>query len=602
MRKVWIWALSLIAVLAVSLSVAGWYLSRNWKVLVEEKLATLVQESTQGLYKLTYDDLDINPAIGNVTFRNLVFRADTNVYRLLEGQQKAANNLYDVEMKTLQIKRFSIIDLIKDKGLRIKSIALGTVKLQLTQKYHAYNDTLQHPGEKDFRASLKKVLAFVDVKDIRVDSVYLNYVKQAEDGKETFKIAQNGISLQVKDFLIDGEAQADSSQLFYAKMIALSMPKFNHNFPKGLYKGGFSSLGFNTQEKTLVLAGVYYEPTMPRSTYYGRTKVNKTLVSLRADSLRLEGFDFMGLLAGKGCVTEKMFVRDGTVKFYGDKRFPKKPVNQIGRAPHQQLMKFGMALNLKEIFLDNIDIEYTEMGAKYHREGTITFNDTRGTLSNVTNDSLILQKNRFMKADLKTKVMNSGPLAVLFNFDMLSTKGAYTYKGHVDPMKAPAFNKILQPILNFEIASGNIRKIRFDMQGTDRHTTGNFWFDYDNLKVKLPDIQKENGKKTSGKVVSFLVNQILINDSNPDANEIYHTGKISYPRDPSYTFFKNLWKSLLEGIKQTAGIDKEREQKLIGKAEATKEIVSDGKQAVKKTGLFIKKLFKKKDRTAEKED
>lgn len=602
MRKVWIWALSLIAVLAVSLLVAGWYLSRNWKVLAEEKLATLVQESTQGLYKLTYDDLDINPAIGNVTFHNLVFRADTNVYRLLEGQKKAANNLYDVEMKTLQIKRFSVFDLIKDKGLRIKSIALESVHLHLIQKYHAYNDTIVHSGEKDFRASLKKVLAFVDVKDIHVDTVSFSYLKTTEDGKKTFELAQKGVSIQIKDFLIGSDAMPDSSQLFYAKMIALSMPKFNYNFPKGLYRGGFKSLKFNTQEKTLVLEGVYYEPTMPRSTYYGRTKVNKTLVSLRADTLRLEGLDFIGLLSGKRVVTDKMFINNGSVKFYGDKRFPKKPANQIGRAPHQQLMKFAMPLNLKQIFLENVDVEYTEMGAKYHREGTITFNGTRGVLSNVTNDTSILHKDRFMKADLKTKVMNSGTLAVFFNFDMLSTTGAYTYKGHVDPMKAPAFNKILQPILNFEIASGNIRKIRFDMRGTDRHSTGNFWFDYDNLKVKLPDIPKENGKKTSGKVISFLVNQILINDSNPDANEIYHTGKISYPRDPSHTFFKNLWKSLLEGIKQTAGIDKEREQKLIGKAEATKEVVSDGKQAVKKTGLFIKKLFKKKDKTAEQED
>lgn len=218
------------------------------------------------------------------------------------------------------------------------------------------------------------------------------------------------------------------------------------------------------------------------------------------------------------------------------------------------------------------------MGDRYQREGTIDFISSSGHLTNVTNDTLTLQKHPYMRADLKTKVMNSGALHVIFSFDMLSRAGAYSYKGEVGRMQAPPFNRILHPLLNFDIATGNIKRISFNMQGTDRKTTGTFYFDYDHMKVRLPDIPRKNGKKTSGKIVSWVVNQLLINDSNPDANEVYHVGKVDYVRVADHTFFKNIWKSLLEGIKQTAGISKEREDKLLGQAESTVKAVAETKK------------------------
>lgn len=138
------------------------------------------------------------------------------------------------------------------------------------------------------------------------------------------------------------------------------------------------------------------------------------------------------------------------------------------------------------------------------------------------------------------------------------------------------------------------------MSANDYRNWGDFRFDYDHLKISLLNAPGSDIEKKG--IASFIVNQILINDSNPDANEQYHVGKINYRRVAEHSFFKTMWQSLLEGIKQCAGISKEREAKLMGTAEEAKTIVNESKKVIKKTGNFFKGIFKKKNKDDEKEN
>src|SRR5699024_3649635 len=159
-------------------------------------------------------------------------------------------------------------------------------------------------------------------------------------------------------------------------------------------------------------------------------------------------------------------------------------------------------------------------------------------------------------------------------------------------MQASAFNKILTPLLNIELASGNVKGLRFDMKGTDYRNTGTLNFDYDNLKVSVLN-KNQKGKQKSKKVTSFLLNTILINESNPNKKGEYTVGRINYQRAPEYTFFKTLWKSLFEGIKQSAGVDSEREEKLIGMADKAKETAKNTKSTVEKVKSKVRGWFEK---------
>ncbi len=594
MKPIWKWIIGIFILIVVALSVAIWYFSRNWKPIVEEKLQEVIKNSTDSLYKLKYDRLDLNLALGNVTLENASLVPDSTVYAQLEAAQKAPDNLYDIRLKALKIRRFGIIDILTNRKLTIKSISLEDPAIHLTNKYHAYNDTVASASKKTLYESVKDVLQSVNVRDIAMENVSFKYSKITEGKSSDFAVKD--IKITVHDVLIDETSLADTSRLMYTKMVEIVVPGFTYNFANDIYQAKFDELKINTREQNILLTNVDYKPVMSKAAYFKKKGKNVTMADLHFDTLRMEQLNFRALLDNQQTIARKVQLKNGHAKLYNDKRYPKSPKNQIGQAPHQKLLRVKQLIDLDSVFVENIDVVYGEMSGKYHREGEISFNKASGLLTHVTNDSVKLSKDKYLKADLRAKVMNSGNLHATFSFDMLSKNGAYSYAGSLKPMQAPAFNRILTPLLNVEIGSGNIRSVQFTMEGNDYRSWGDFRFEYDNLKINLLN---EDGEKKKKKMLSFLVNQLIINDSNPDANEVYHRGKVNHKRVPEHTFFKNLWQSLLDGIKQTAGISPEREARLIGSAQSAKKAVEETKGSVKKTKGFLNRLFKKDEQKKE---
>lgn len=600
MRPVWKWILAVFSFIIICVLSVFWYYSRNWKPIVEEKLKEVVHKSTNGLYTLKYDDLDLNIGLGNATLWNAELIPDSTIYQKQVIQREAPNNRYHIKLRALKIKRFSLLDVLSDKRLNISSIVFEEPDIHLISEYHAYNDTISDKPKKTLYENVKDIFTSINVKDIKIEGVKFKYSK-IEEGKSS-DINLDSVNINVHDVLVDETSLSDSSRLYYTKMVDVQIPGFEYNLPDGFYKAKFEDLRINTRDQNILFTKVFYGPKMSKGSFFKQKNQNVTMAVIAFDTLRLEQLDFRRLIDNQQTIASKVQLKNGKVDLSADKRYPKYPVVKIGHSPHQQLMKAKKLLRLDTIVVDNISVTYYEFSSKFGREGSISFDHAHGILTNVTNDSIRLVDDRYMRADLNAKIMGKGNLHAKFNFDMLSPSGNYTYSGTLGAMNATAFNRILQPLLNVEIASGNIKKVSFNMQGTDRKNWGDFRFDYNDLKIRLLDSELENGEKKSKKLVSFIVNQILINDSNPDANEVYHVGNINYTRVPQHTFFKTIWQSLLEGIKQCAGISPEREAKLMGTAEKVKDVGTEAKDVIKKTGNFFKGLFKKKDKSVEEMD
>ncbi len=597
MKPIWKWIIGIVVVLVLAVLIAGWYFSRNWKPMVEEKLKETVSKSTNGLYSLKYDDLDLNVALGNVTLTNAELIPDSAVYNRMVTAKEAPNSRYHIKLGSLKVRRFNIWDVIKNRKLYIKNITFESPDVHMISERHAYNDTIQPKESKTLYDNIKDVFSSINVRDIKIDNVKFKFT-QIQEGKSS-DILLDSVGISVYDLLVDEASIHDTTRVFYTKMVEVQVPKFEYDLSNGIYKAKFDHLVLNTRDQNVLLTKVEYAPKMSKAAYFKARNQNITMAVMKFDTLRFEKLDFKELIDNQQTIAENVQIKNGSVSLYNDKRYPKKGLSKVGNSPHQQLMKVKQLIRIDTVFLDNVDILYGEFSAKFGREGIITFNKAKGTLTNVTNDSLRLVKDKFMRADLQARIMNEGLLKIQFGFDMLSKEGYHTYKGSLGRMNATAFNKVLNPLLNAKISSGNIRSISFSYQANDHRNWGDFRFDYDHLKLDLMNAIDKDMSQTKKGVLSFVVNNILINDSNPDANEKYHIGKVNYRRDPQHTFFKTLWQSLLDGIKQCAGISKEREAKLMGAAETGKEVVTETKGVIKKTGSFIKGIFKKKDKKEE---
>jgi hypothetical protein len=507
-------------------------------------------------------------------------------------RQIAPNSRYHIKVKQLKVRRFSLRDVLSRKNLNIKTISFEEPEIHMMTELHAFNDTIADKSDKTFYESIKDIFTSINVKDIRFDKVKFKYTT-IEQGKSS-DIQLDKVDIIVHDILVDETSLADTSRLYYTKMVEVNIPGFEYELSDGFYKAKFDDLRINTRDQNVLFTKVSFAPKMSRQAFYRDKKQNVTMVDLAFDTLRFEQLDFKRIIDDQQTIAAKVQIKNGRLDLYSDKRYPKYPVNKIGQSPHQKLMQATKLLRIDTLLVDNISVTYRQFSEKYHQEGLISFDHAHGMLTNVTNDTASLKKDRFMRADLSAQVMGAGKLHAEFGFDMLSSNGFHTYQGTLGRMKATAFNRILRPLLNVEIASGNIRKVAFNMEGNDYKNWGEFRFDYDDLKINLLNKPKDGEEATSKKVTSFLINEILINNSNPLPDGTYTIGKVNYTRVKEHTFFKTMWQSLLEGIKQCAGISPEREAKLMGTAHVAKDVVEGAKKVVKDTGGFFKKLFRKK--------
>lgn len=592
MNRVWKWVALIFMVLALAITGAVIYLKKHWKPLIQNEIEKAVKNASGGLYQLSYDNLDFNLTLGNVNLDRVKLIADTNVYKQLQADSIAPNHLYFLEVDRIAVKGVQIWKAWKKKQIELNLIAIDKPAIEIFHFPAAKKDSVES-DKKDLHASIQDVLESVQVDKIKIEQAQISHKKFLD--KDTTELSIGAVDIQVDDLLIDENSKSDTSRFYYTKNITVKTGSFEHELDDGYYVASLDSVLLSTSQGELYIHGVNVHPKMDKRSFYKQKGRNVTMADLHFEQLSAQGLQLRTFLDEGAIIADKVHIKSGKADISTDKSYPKKPENKIGDSPHQKLMKAERRINIDSVFLDNVDVTYFEFSGKYYREGSIAFNGTTGTITHITNDSTALAEDKFMRADLTSKLLNQGRFNVQFGFDMTSSEGAHTYKGTLGRMNAKSFNRILRPLLNIEITSGNIRKISFDMQANDYRNWGDFRFDYDHLKVSI--LQKDNTKRRSSRgVLSFLVNSILINDSNPDANNKYHVGNINYKRVPEHTFFKTLWQSLFDGIKQTAGISPEREAKLLAQAQSAQERVKETKSAVNKSKGFFRRLFKEKDK------
>src|SRR5690606_7192001 len=120
MKPIWKWVIGIFLSIVVALGGILWYFSRNWRPLVEDKLAAVVKNSSDSLYWLTYDDMDLKLVLDNVTLTKVKLVPGSVVYQQKETAQKPHDNPYDIRLKSLKIKRFDILDVLRSRMLNIR--------------------------------------------------------------------------------------------------------------------------------------------------------------------------------------------------------------------------------------------------------------------------------------------------------------------------------------------------------------------------------------------------------------------------------------------------------------------------------------------------
>ena len=438
-----------------------------------------------------------------------------------------------------------------------------------------------------------------------------------------FPLKVNNIELKNSDLTLERQNEPFHFHDLNAKLQKLEInEKTVQNkipFQLGFYSGTTRNFDYKTKfynissslikisKSAVQLSNFAMKPTVSRAEFIRMIPTEKDLYDLKVEQIRMEGnWNFLSddqFLHATEVTLEKMDANVFRSKIPNDD-LTKKPMYS------KMLRSIKFPLLVDNLVVKNSLLVYEEDTKKSDGPGKLFFTDFNLKAKNI-NSGKMKGKPTKIPIEIKSKIMGTSPLNLLWTIDTASQDDAFTIGGTVTNLPAPQINYFTEPYLKVR-ATGFISKINFDFKGNLLGIGGVFKMKHENLKIA---ILKDDGKKNT--ILSAVANLFVKTNSDQFPESVLVE---NVKRDPTRSFFNLLWHGIEQGLKKTLlGVNAPEMEKKIKKTvvdtkstiaetkenlQATKsefqekisvvkENVQEIKKPVKKESL-LNKIFKKK--------
>ncbi len=524
---------------------------KDFNPLIKDKLQEIVSNGSDGLYQLTYDSLKSDVYGGTVILKNVHVFPDSSRLLHLDSMHMKPEDIFNFSLTTLAIDGLDISDFLSNKKIDLKIIYLNNPTLDI---YHEKNDSLK--TKKD-TASVQTVyqristllnsfsLEKLAIKNMEV--VHHNYISDDKESATRF----DKVNMQFENLLIDSLTQYDSTRFMYAKNAAITLGKFKLPTADSLYMISMDSIYINAANRTVNIDTIAFTPRVGKDAFVSKMPYLKERYSASFEHISLHDVDWWAFVSNDGFSAKNMVLQNGKLEIYADRNLPPFPNSKVGNYPQQMLTKLGLPFSLDSIIISDLDLTYEENNPDSKLQGKIYFNNINGFISNINNNPTTAAS-PIMKIKASCDLMDAGKINAQFLFDLNKTNsGVFSISGDMGAMDAKKLDPVTEPLGLFKIDDGTIKSLSFDFNGNDKSCSGQFKFLYDDLHIQILKKGNDNGVQEKKGLLSFIANTFVIKKSNPGNDGDVRTVTASSVRDTHKSFFNLIWKTLLDGFKQT---------------------------------------------------
>ncbi|SEA21951.1 hypothetical protein [Pedobacter hartonius] len=567
------WAAGIVFVLFMAADAASWYLSSKRRPIVTKELKDLVLHATDSLYHVEFSDVNTNYLLGNASILDVRILPDTNIFNKLVRLKHAPNNIYEVRLKKLTIWNFHPFRLFRDKKLNVDQLLFEHPSVVMINKQFDFNENRPARPYRSPYTYISRFLKQVSVKSIDLKDVSFKYVNKNLPLPESDSL--NNLDITFKDWLIDAHSATDPSRFYLLKDVLINLNDYQFATPDSLYHMNINALSFKASTGLLHINRFSLTPRYSEMDFGRVAGYAKDRFHIRMSDISLTGIDLPLYVKKLQLSATEMNIANGSVSVFNNNELPSRGVVRMGKFPHQLLQTVKGQLSVKKLNLTNIDFSYALFDRYTRQKGRITFENTSGTISNVTNEEKVKQRNPIMLARLDSYMMGKGKLHVNFRFDLNAKNGAFSYDGQLTDMEGPVLNKITKPLGLVQVKSGEVKKLTFNVTADETQAKGKLAFAYNDLSIGL--LKKVQGKNRLVKqgLISMLANALVINPANPNIAGQFITAPIDFHRDPTTSFFSFIWQSLFQGIKYTVGLTPQKEAQIAAKIAQFEKMKAD---------------------------
>jgi hypothetical protein len=536
--------------LLVLLVAAGIVYYKKWRHdFLHKDIPQLVFLKSDSLYRITYDEADIDEVDGEILIRNLQLIPDSTFKKPTDST--LPRNLMKVTVPEITITGVQTNAAVLDKEIIATRITLTKPVVIMYNNRRGTkandNDDAASTSDKIYKVLLR------GLEKINVDTILITdaeyHICRWPAGDTLFSGSK--INARLHHITISDSTSTDTSRVLFAQNASLEVDKILLRRRNHLYHYQFNDIRLRSDNRSVAIKHLQIVPLLGEAAHVRAVKWQTDRLDFDMYNLLFKRVNVQEILNGN-LIANELTIKNARFKVFRDKSYPMKKESKIGHYPHQLFLKLPIDVDLKKVIIQSGSIEYKEKEPQTGSSGVVVFDDVHATLQNVTNRK---NNNGICTVLFNSRLLGKVPLTATLQLYLNSKNGKFTAHGSMDSTNAVIFNQLSKPMALVEINSGTIRSLDFNLIADDYKAKGIIQLLYDDLKIKILKKEETGGSSYKArKMISLLANITILN-ANPDKKKPVRIVTVNHQRNTYTSMFNLIWKSIFEGVQKTVGID-----------------------------------------------
>lgn len=509
-----------------------WWLGAKIRRTVEKEIA----DRTDGAVQIEIGRVKVNLIKRSVTLRGITVSGDVaKLQDEVPGIDSIGASVEKISMKGVRF------NLKGEKYISLHSLEIDRPDLSLSLDGKQQEDE----GMPEHLLSLRDRM-LGQVGRLSVARIRLRDANIRLSNKNRNNYAAKGLTIEADGFFYNPARMPDARPLF-CDDVRLSVSKISARFLVTAQLVEADDVEACIGDRTLSLDNVRLIPQYGKAEYAWKVARHTDWTQAIVGNIIAQGVDYNRMWHELTLSIDTLTVKDAEVASYKNRRIVRK--EQFKPMLHEMVQGVPFGLEIGTVEIIGAHAVYEELSASGDRPGRITFDNLNGVFRGLTNRPE--SSDFFYTLTASGKVMDTALLRAVFRFPAHPTNDRFEVEGTLGPVNLKVFNRMLEPLAEAAISSGHLDGLSFTIAGNHKEAQVSMKMRYNDLSVAMLK-EGSNGRKRERKLVSGLVNLVLIKSSNPDRKGL-RTVRNEAVRDTTRSQFNFLWKTLMAGIKGSVG-------------------------------------------------
>jgi len=409
----------------------------------------------------------------------------------------------------------------------------------------------------------------VAVKKVSISNADAMVVIHQSDTARSFSL--KNMMIGVTNFRADSTTRANpaGTPLFNAEDIAFSAPGYSWISNDSMYTFRIGRFGLSTGSSGAYADSVTVTPNYSRANFSRKLGYQTDRFVVKIPRMTCTGLDFRKLVTDRMLHVQRLDMDRLNFESFRDKRAPF-PTWQRPPMPGHMAAEIKFPAIIDTIVLSDGFASYEEQVGD--EPGKIFFDRMNVSLTGLTTLSESSSRSRHTDLTLHgtARLIGLTPVESWFHFRTGHPTDTFTVRATIGELDLTAINPMLSKLVPLAIKRGTATSTEIiQLNGNSTRAIGRLDFRFNNLGIDLLPVKPETLTPAEQVLLEKVFN-LLLADSNPNADGKLKPGVIYFERDPSKGFFNFLWKSVFSGLKSTLGFNS-KAQKEILKAEKARK-------------------------------